>query len=263
MEKNLRDLYAEKYLNTAPSGQTAPAVIEEGSDEKKTFKKGAKKGASAKGRTTKYQDGSFSDEEIGGKFYDSTSFDDIFGGILKTLNEEFGADVGGDDSTFDFDSEGGEGGGEDEQISVSRSAISAIIEQLQALIGEGGDEYEEEGDDGAFGGAGEGDEIPTESYGPDGAGSNHGAQGDYSGKAGQLPATDLVEPNGNAKFGKMKVGGKPTKTTGSLGANHGAQGNYNGKAGKLPATNLVKGNGDAEFGKNKTGYGKGKGEDLY
>lgn len=253
MEKNLRDLYAEKYMTTqAPSNQAPAQVVEESKKGKPDFKKGKKspKKAPTGGEWTPEM------------YDDSTRFENIFGNILATLKEDFDTDVGGTDDTFNFDDEDG-GEGEDETVQVSAAAIRGIIEQLQALIGEGGDfEGEDEGAD--FGGDEGGDDIPLESYGPDGAGQNFGAQGDYSGKAGMLPDTDLVEPNsGNAKFGKSKVGAKPNKSTGSLGKSNGSQDVRNGKAGKLPDTNLVKGNGDADFSKNKTGYGKAKGEDLY
>lgn len=249
MEKNLRDLYAEKYMNTqASSTEEVSQVVEEAKKGKPAPKKGKGKAKPTGGEWTPDM------------YNDSSSFENIFGNILATLKEDFDTEVGGTDDTFDFDGEDGGEGGEDETIPVSVAAIRGIIEQLQALIGEGGDEFEG-GDE--LGDEEGGDEVPLESYGPDGAGQHHGAQGDYSGKAGPLPNTDLVEPNGNAKFGKSKVGAKPGKSTGSTGKHTGANDVRNGKAGKLPSTNLVKGNGDAEFGKSKTGYGKAKGEDLY
>lgn len=237
MDKNLQDLYMEKYQRTAPvleqsTDKSDETVVEEATQTKKTVKTKSKTVA------------------------ESNAFNDVFGDILKTLNEEFGE--GSADDTMDFDDGQEDFGGEDEEISVSKSVIQSIIDQLQGLIGDVGYDDDMGGDD-DFGG----DDIPLESYGFEGAGQHVGAQANYSGKAGLLPATDLVDANGNIRKNKVKVGGKPTKGHNSEGQHHGAQGNYDGKAKRQSPSTHVKSNGDADFGKNKTGYGKAKGEDLF
>jgi hypothetical protein len=133
----------------------------------------------------------------------------------------------------------------------------------------GGDEDEgfedEDGFDDGFDDIDGGDDIPLESYGQTGGGANHGAQGNYSGKAGRQPATSHVKGNGDADFSKQDTGYDPEDTEGSEGAEHGAQGTYDGKAKRQPATSHVKGNGDANFGKQNTGYKtrRGKKEKNY
>lgn len=246
-EINLSDLYVAKYLTpaapiTESTAQTEQELLEEKKKEMKKPVVGKKKADKE------------SDDKVGGEYY-TDSFNNVFGNILKTLKEDFDSDIG--DDTFAADETGGEDF-EDEQISVSKSTLQSIIDQLQSLIGDV--DFEDEGDD--FGAEGA-DDIPLESYGFEGAGAHVGAQADYSGKAGLLPKTDLVDANGNIKKDKAKVGGKPTKGHNGEGAHKGAQDVRNGKAGKQSPSNLVKGNGDADFGKNKTGYGRAKGEDLF
>jgi hypothetical protein len=241
--KNLSDLYAARYLsgpNTVVESTQADeqTLLEE--KKKEVVKKKAKK-----------------EKEVDpGILGDSTGFNSIFGDILKSINEEFDmGDTGGDDT---FDAEGDEGFEEDEQISVSKSVLQSIIDQLQGLVGDVGF------DDGLDGDLSGEDDIPLESYGFDGAGQHVGGAADYSGKAKLLPNTDLVDGNGNIKKDKAKVAGtRPTKGHNGEGQHHGAQGNYDGKAKKQSASTHVKANGDADFGKNKTGYGRAKGEDLY
>lgn len=244
-DKNLSDLYMEKYIVGAPTVTEQQAtVVTESDDKKEKDKKEKDKKKKTKGEWTPDM------------YNDSTQFSSIFGDIIKTFNEDFegAADIGdgvGDD-TMGFDDEG-----EDEQITVSKASLQAVIDQLQALIGDLDGEYVgDEGEDDV-------NDIPLESYGFDGAGAHVGAQADYSGKAGLLPKTDLVDANGNIKKDKVKVGGKPTKGHNGEGAHKGAQDKRDGKAGKQSPSNLVKGNGDADFGKNKTGFGRGKGEDLF
>lgn len=244
--KNLSDLYAENYLaHAAPVVESKTTNELEVLEEKKKFVKGKPK--------KKEKD---SDEKVGGEYYtDSVQFDNIFGDIIKSLNEEFDAGIPGD-STMDMGEEGEEDFGDEQSFTISELR-SMTLGDLANLIGGG---YEDEGDMDM----GDDSDIPLESYGFEGAGQHVGAQANYSGKAGLLPKTDLVTPDGNIKKEKAKVAGtKPTKTTGSEGQYHGAQGNYDGKAKKQGASTHVKANGDADFGKNKTGYGKAKGEDLY
>jgi hypothetical protein len=244
MEKNLSDLYQEKYLN-AYAGATT--VVESSKTEQEVLEEKKKVIKKKKKETSE-------DEKAGGEYYaDSTDFNNVFGDILKLYGEEFDVDAG--DSTFDAGETGDEGFEEDEQITISKSTLTSIIEQLQSLVGDMDDEFV--GDEGGV------DDIPLESYGFEGGGSHVGAQANYDGKAGLLPKTDLVASNGDMKKDKVKVGGKPTKGHNGEGAHKGAQDVRNGKAGKLPQSNLVKGNGDADFGKMKTGYGKAKGEDQF
>jgi hypothetical protein len=254
VEKNLRDLYEEKYLRgndviQEQTNDTSDDDTEVVLEAKKKFVKGKKKAPSKT-----------SDDVAGGEYYtDSTNFTDIFGDILKTFNEDFsgdvGADIGGDDDTFGYD----DAGSEDEQsFTVSELRAMTLGDLADLLSGGGEDEFEDDG-----GGDMGTDDIPLESYGFEGDGQHVGAQANYSGKAGLLPKTDLVTPDGNIKKEKAKVGAKPNKNTGSEGKHHGAQSTRDGKASKQGKSNLVKDNGDANFGNMKTGYGKAKGEDLY
>lgn len=258
VEKNLRDLYEEKYLRgnevvqeqtkDEPSGNT-DVVLE----ARKKFVKGKKK---TPGKT--------SDDVAGGEYYtDSTNFTDIFGDIIKTFNEDFGGgevggDLGGSDDTFGYDD--AEDDGDEQSFTISELRAMTFGELADLVSGGVEDEYEDE-DDGS-GDLGT-DDIPLESYGFEGDGQHVGAQANYSGKAGLLPKSDLVTPDGNSKKEKAKVGAKPNKNTGSEGKHHGAQSTRDGKASRQGKSNLVKDNGDANFGNMKTGYGKAKGEDLY
>lgn len=250
-EINLSDLYVAKYLtpaapiteSTAQTEQTEQELLEEKKKEMKKPVVGKKKADKE------------SDDKVGGEYY-TDSFTNVFGNILKTLKEDFDSDIG--DDTFAADETGGEDFGGDEQTFTVSELRSMTLGDLADILAGGG--FEDEGDD--FGAEGA-DDIPLESYGFEGAGAHVGAQADYSGKAGLLPKTDLVDANGNIKKDKAKVGGKPTKGHNGEGAHKGAQDVRNGKAGKQSPSNLVKGNGDADFGKNKTGYGRAKGEDIF
>jgi hypothetical protein len=260
--KNLRDLYEEKYLRgndviqeqtNATSDQNTEVLLE----AKKKFVKGKKKSPNK-----------VSNDVAGGEYYtDSTNFTDIFGDILKTFNEDFdggdvGGDMGGSDDTFDYEDSGSDEG--EQSFSLSELRGMTLGELADLISGGGEDEYDDMGGGEDFGNDDMGtDDIPLESYGFEGDGQHVGAQANYSGKAGLLPKTDLVTPDGNIKKEKAKVGAKPNKNTGSEGKHHGAQSTRDGKASKQGKSNLVKDNGDADFGKMKTGYGKAKGEDLY
>lgn len=250
--KSLDEIYAENFL-----GQMSPdaGLIHEGTDtdtdaddsaedtpkKKKPFElfKKGKKGKSKKGG----YNGSMYDE--------SNTFDSLYSTFMEQFDDE--GEMGFDDTnddTFDFNDGSEEG---EDTFTLSELRAMTLGELCDLLSGD--EEYEDEfeSEDG-FDDMDDNDEIPLESYGQTGGGANHGAQGNYSGKAGRQPATSHVKGNGDADFSKQDTGYDPEDTEGSEGAEHGAQGTYDGKAKRQPATSHVKGNGDANFGKQNTGY---------
>jgi len=194
-------------------------------------------------------------------YSESVSTKNVFSDIMKTLKEEYG--MGENDDTFaydaasedEFDQNEGESM-EGDTVSVSRAELQQIQDIVTRLLGGG---FEEEGfEDESFE-----DELNAESY-AFGSTSNHiGGQGDDSKKASPLPETDLVDSQGNTRRDKAKVANTKPKRKPSKTGEIGSQGNYDSKARSASPTNHVKSNGDVNFGTNKTGYGRGKGEDIY
>ena len=251
MEQNndLTSIYESMYRPQGTVVTESSTVVEEAAPK---FKKKVKGKKSRKGGMDK--------KTLAAVTYDSYSFDNVFGKVLKEM-EEMGGDFGGeDDNVFDAD-EGGfedEFSGDGESISLEELRNMTLGEIVDLLAGGGpedeGDEFEDEGDEFGFeGDLDEGDEIPTEAYAFDGGeGNPKGAQGTYDGKARRQAKTTHVKDNGDMKF-DQDTGYDPDNVEGSEGSEHGAQGNYDGKARALPKTTHVKGNGDADFGKAKTG----------
>lgn len=253
--EKLQDLYVENYLQPVKSNatQNSTQVVEESHKEDEDDKKGAPKKGKKK---------VFSNKEKGGALYnDSVNFKSAFDKILEEFDEQGGGDFGGvgddmgGDSEYNFSEEE-----PDEQVSVSKSVIKSIIDQLKELIGEsdGLDLGDDEGLD-----VGEGelldDDVPLESYGFEGNGREHGAKGNYDGKAKVQSKSNLVKDNGDADFGKQDTKYNPEDTEGSEGSHHGDQGNYDGKAKTQSKSTLVGDNGNANFGKSKVGAKVGKG----
>lgn len=253
--EKLQDLYVENYLQHSQKPSAAPTVVKE-SVEKDEDEDGDK--PKAKGKSKKKP---MSNKEKGAICYDSVNFNSHFDRLLREFDEQGGGgesfDSIGDtgDSEYNFDEEDS-----DEQVSVSKSVLKSIIDQLKELVGEGSDEdmYEDEGSMSGEEGGDDflDDEVPLESYGFEGNGKEHGAKGNYDGRAKVQPKSNLVKDNGDANFGKQDTKYAPEDTEGSEGAHHGDQGNYDGKAKTQPKSSHVKDNGDANFGKAKTGYGK-------
>ena len=249
--KSLDELYAENFL-----GQMSPDVglIQENGpapETKKTSKTEKpfqlfKKGKKGKNGRSGQSDGYSGEIET-----ESNTFDSLYSTFMEQFDEDedMGFDEGADD-TFDFD-EGDDFSDEGDDQSFTLSELRAMtLGELCDLLSDGG--YEDEDD---FGGEDEfEDEIPMESYGQTGGGAHHGANGNYSGKAGRQSPTTHVKGNGDADFSKQDTGYDPEDTEGSEGSEHGAKGDYSGKAHRQPATSHVKGNGDANFGKQNTGY---------
>lgn len=189
----------------------------------------------------------------------SYNFDNVFGKVLREMEEMGGAD----DNVFDADGADYDddlaSGGDDDTISISELRNMTLGEIVEMLSGGGVGEFEDEGeeDEGSYDfndEMSEEDEIPQESYAfSGGEGNPKGAQGTYDGKARRQAKTTHVKDNGDAKFGDQDTGYDPEDVEGSEGSEHGAQGNYDGKARPLAKTNFVKGNGDADFSKVKTG----------
>ena len=262
--ENLQDLYVENYLQpikppVAPvvteSDDIDFEVIEEAKKGKKKFKKFEKKGKGKK---------SMSDEDKGGICYDSVNFNSHFDRLLKEFDE--GGDMGDDsfggedDSEYSFDDEGGD----DEQISVSKSVLQSIMDQLSDLIGDTEDEFTDEGGD-DFGDEDDG-EIPLESYAFSGDGKEKGAKGNYDGKAKLQGKSRHIKDNGDANFSDQDTGYDPEDTEGSEGSEHGDQGDYDGKAKVQGKSSHVGDNGNAKVGKSQnTGYrtGTGKGNNKF
>lgn len=207
------------------------------------------------------KDNKKSKRAIGAITYDSVNTSNYFDKLMKQLNEEFG----GDESEVTFDYEG-----DDDVADVGGKDAESVLQKIKDLL----DEYFAGGED-EFGGEedfstgeddlGAGDSIPSESYAFDGAGSEHGAQKTYDGKARKLAPSDLVKSNGDAAISKsQKTGYKPSEMDTGNAKEHGAQGNYDGKAKKLPATDHVNSDGTAKISKSqKTGYGKKEKENLF
>jgi len=240
-ENNLTAIYEGMY-------RTPGAVIKEQANSHEVIEEARK----SKKKKFKGKKRSSDDSMIGAieQVNSSYSFDNVFGKVLREM-EEMGGDFGGEDDGNVFDAgEGYEddftGGGDAESI------LRSIYDQLAEYF-EGGDEDEfgdEEGDDFDFeGDIDEGDDIPQESF-TSGEGN---PKGNFDGKARKQPKTTHVKDNGDVKFDQQDTGYDPEDVEGSEGSEHGAQGNYDGKARALPKTNHVKGNGDADFSKAKTG----------
>lgn len=263
--EKLQDLYFEQYLrpvNAPQNGNQKQQVVSESVEDASGDEDDGKQVAKGKKKAKK----KMSPKDVGAKLYnDSTDFNSHFNRLLREFDEQ-GAD--------DFDSIGDTGDAEynfddedsDEQVSVSKSVIKSIIDQLNELIGEGGvgdDDFVDDGDtvtgdeDGLLD-----DDVPLESYAFSGNGREHGAKGNYDGKAKVQNKSTLVKDNGDAEFGKQDTHFDPEDTEGSEGAHHGDQGNYDGKANKQAKSSLVGDNGNANFGKQKVGAKIGKGTDA-
>ena len=251
--KSLDELYAENYLGvTSPDSGLIQEATNDVSDEDDSSEDKDIPAFLKKKKKSKKSKGGF---DAGKHYAEKNTFDSLYSTFMEQFDEDedMGFDEGGDD-TFDFD-EGDDFSDEGDDQSFTLSELRAMtLGELCDLLSDGGYEDEDNFDD-DFGGEDEfEDEIPMESYGQTGGGAHHGANGNYSGKAGRQSPTTHVKGNGDADFSKQDTGYDPEDTEGSEGSEHGAKGDYSGKAHRQPATSHVKGNGDANFGKQNTGY---------
>lgn len=249
-------IYSEQYLypqntntsqpiNESVSNNTQEREVVE---EKRKFKPFAKKGK-GKGKEKSSKGKAGTDYGL-----ESVNFDNVFDKIIR---EEFGdegdADAFASDDSYDFDGEGDDlDGGDEQTFSLSELRSMSLGELADLLAGGDTDEFADEGGDETFD-LEDGDAIPQESYAFDGGGRSHGMQGEYDGKAKTGSKTNHVKGNGDSDFGKQDTGYDPEDTEGSEGSEHGMQGEYDGKAKTGSKSTHVKGNGDADFGKQKTG----------
>lgn len=264
MENDLQTIYTNMYKPQTNSGLVKESTefgAEDDDTEECENKKVAKAPKGKKKRKISKEDA--------GRFYlgDSYSFDNVFGKVLREM-DEMGGDLEGGDNVFDGDAAGGgyedddmlNGGGDAEGI------LRSIFDQLKSYFGEDEDFGDDEDLDGDFGGEEDLDEVPTESYAfTGGEGNPKGAQGNYDGKARKQAKTTHVKDNGDSRFDDQDTGYDPEDVEGSEGAEHGAQGNYDGKARTQAKSTNTKPNGDSDFGKMKTGYktSSGKKEKNY
>jgi hypothetical protein len=243
--KSLDELYAENYLGMTSLGS---GLIQEAnndvSDEEDSSEDTTPK-------FTKKKKGKFRADK---HYAEKNTFDSLYNTFMEQFeDDEFGGfDEGGDD-TFDGDTEFDDDMGDEQTFTLSELRAMSLGE-LSDLLSSGEDDDFDFDDSDDFGGDEDFDEeIPMESYGQTGGGAHHGANGNYSGKAGRQSPTTHVKGNGDADFSKQDTGYDPEDTEGSEGSSEG-DGDYSGKAHRQPATSHVKGNGDANFGKQNTGY---------
>lgn len=256
MENDLLSVYEQHYLSPQSNKVITESPDTVVDDETSATPKASKKTSRKK---------KLSGAEIGRYYFGDSVQRNSFDSVFKTFMEEFDSGENSfDDDTFEFDgAEDDDGMGGDEQTFTLSELKAMTLGELADLVGGSVDDDDDMFDDGGMDFEGEGD-IPTESYGPDGAGKCYGDQGNYDGKAKKQAPTSHVKSNGDADFSKQDTKYAPEDTEGSEGAEYGDQGNYDGKAKKQAASSHVKSNGDANLGKSqRTGYGKKEGERLF